>query len=424
VEPDAKPNDNDETLDPNLIMPTFEYIALDTSGKQMRGSIAAESSSAARRRLRTRQLHATNLRPISEAARTRRLEWRQVFKSRRRRLVLDFTRQLGTMIDAEIKLTEALGVLISQTQDTKLSQVIQNIRDQVMSGESLADGLKQYPEWFDPIYVSMVRVGEATGNIGRSLKLLGDYMGKRIRLEAKVKAALTYPAFLVVVCISVIVILMTFVVPRITRIITESGRTVPAITSFLMGTSNILLDWWWLILLGFFGGVYLIRRLLAGTKGKLFLDRTLLKIPVIGEIIRQNIVARFTSTLAALMRSGMPMADALKVVSNVTGNAVMTEAINRSRERIIAGADIATPLRNSQVVDPATAHMIAVGERAGELESMLATISETLEENTDITVQRISSVIEPCVIVIMAIIVALIVFGTMWPILQLSDIKM
>ena len=122
-------------------MPTFEYIALDTGGKQARGSIAAESSSAARRLLRTRQLHATKLRPISEAARTGRLEWRQIFKGRRRRLILDFTRQLGTMINAEIKLTEALGVLISQTQDNKLSQVIQNIRDQVISGESLADGL-------------------------------------------------------------------------------------------------------------------------------------------------------------------------------------------------------------------------------------------------------------------------------------------
>ena len=405
-------------------MPTFEYIALDTGGKQKRGSIAAESSPAARRLLRTRQLHATKLRPISEAARTGRLEWRQIFKGRRRRIVLDFTRQLGTMIDAEIKLTEALGVLISQAQDNKLSQVIQNIRDQVMSGESLADGLKQYPEWFDPIYVSMVRVGEVTGNLARSLKLLGDYMGKRIRLEAKVKSALTYPAFLVVICIIVIIILMTFVVPRITRIITESGKTVPAITSFLMGTSDLLLNWWWLILIGLGGGIYLVRRSLAGKKGRIFLDRTFLKIPVIGEIIRQNIVARFTSTLAALMRSGMPMADALQVVSNVTGNAVMTQAITSSRERIIAGADIATPLRNSKVVDPATAHMIAVGERSGELESMLVTISETLEENTDITVQRISSVIEPCVIVIMAVIVAFIVFGTMWPILQLSNIKM
>jgi len=404
-------------------MPTFEYVALDTRGKQSRGSIAAESSAAARRLLRTRQLHATQLRPISEAARARRFEWRQIFKSRRRRVVLDFTRQMATMIDAEIKLTEALGVLIGQSQDAKLSQVIQNIRDQVMSGESLADGLKQYPEWFDPIYVSMVRVGEVTGNLGRSLKLLGDYMGKRTRLETKVKAALTYPAFLIVVCICVIVILMTFVVPRITRIIAESGNTVPAITTFLMKSSNLMLNWWWLLLLGLFGGIYLIRRLLAGKKGRLFLDRTVLKIPVIGEIMRQNIVARFTSTLAALMRSGMPMSDALKVVADVTGNAVMTQAINQARERIIAGADIATPLRNSQVVDPATAHMIAVGERAGELESMLVTISETLEENTDITVQRISSVIEPCVIVIMAVIVALIMFGTMWPILQLSNIK-
>lgn len=405
-------------------MPTFEYLALDRSGRQQRGSIAAESSAAARGLLRSRQLHATKLRPVSEAARSRRLEWGQIFKARRRRRVLDFTRQMATMIEAEIKLTEALGVLIGQFGDPKFSQVIQNIRDQVIAGESLADGLKQYPEWFDPIYVSMVRVGEVTGNLGRSLRLLGDYLAKRIRLEAKVKSALVYPAFLVVICILVIIILMTFVVPRITRIIEESGRQIPQITSLLMGVSDLFIRWWWLILLGVLVGAYLVRRGLHSARGRLILDRFMLRLPVIGQIVRQSVVARFTSTLAALMRSGMPMADALKIVAQVTGNAVMTRAIDHSRERIIAGADIATPLRNSKVVDPAVAHMIAVGERSGELEGMLTTIAESMEENTDMTVQRISSVIEPCVIVIMAIVVGLIMFGTLWPILELSSIQL
>ena len=232
-------------------MPTFEYLALDTSGKQKRGSIAAESPAAARRQLRTRHLHATKLRPVSEAARARGWEPSKIFRGRRRHVLLEFTRQLGTMIDADVNLTESLGVLISHTGDQKLAQVVQNVRDQVVAGDSLADSLKQFPEWFDPIYIAMVRVGEVTGNIARSLKILADYMSKRQRLEAKIKSALAYPIILIVISLLVIVVLMTFVVPKITDIITKSGRPLPLITTVLMNFSNMLLNWWWLILIIF-----------------------------------------------------------------------------------------------------------------------------------------------------------------------------
>jgi general secretion pathway protein F len=403
-------------------MPTFEYIALDAKGKQTRGSVAAESAAAARSVLRNRRVHATRLRPVSEAAHTRGLEWSRMFRARRRREVLEFTRQLGTMVEADIKLTEALGVLIAQTADSRLGQIIQNIRDQVVAGETLVDGLKQYPDWFDPIYVSMIRVGEVTGNLGRTLNLLADYLSKRLRLEAKIKSALTYPAFLVVVCVVVIIILMTFVVPKITNIITASGRSVPGITQFLIGVSSLFVNWWWALLLGFALSWYLLHRLVAMPKGRLFFDRMLLRLPVLGKILRQSVVARFTSTLATLIRSGLPIAESLETVAEVTGNSVMTEAIHRSRERIVAGADIATPLRESKVIDPAVAHMIAVGERTGELEAMLVTIAESMEENADISVQRISSVIEPCVIVIMAVVVGFIMFATLMPILEVPNL--
>ena len=403
-------------------MPTFEYIALNLQGKQSRGSIAAESPAAARRVLRNRQLHATKLRSISEAARERHFDPRQFFRARRRRLLLDLTRQLGTMINAEIKLTEALEVLIAQTSDDKLAQAVQNIRDQVISGETLADGLKQYSEWFDPTYVAMVHIGEVTGNLGRSLSLLSTFLAKKQRLDAKIKSALTYPAILVVISLFVIVFLMTVVVPNITRIIVESGREVPGITRFLMGFSDFLISWWYLVLLGLGVIWYFFSRSLQSTKGRLYFDQLLLRIPVLGDLIRQSVVARFTSTLAALIRSGMPMAESLKIVAQVTGNAIMTGAINRARERIIAGADIATPLRESNVVDPAVAHMISVGERTGELESMLVTIAETMEENTDVSVQRISAVIEPLVIVVMAVVVGFIMFATLLPILRIANI--
>jgi len=403
-------------------MPTFEYLALDAKGKQTRGSIAAESAAAARKQLRTRRLHTTKLKPISESAQQRKWDFRRAFGSRRRHILLDFTRQLGTMIEADIKLTESLGILITQARDEKFSQLIQNIRDQVIAGESFADAIEGYKEWFDPIYIAMVRVGEVTGNLARPLNLLADYMAKRQRLETKVKAALTYPAILMVICIFVVIILMTFVVPRITGIIVSANKSIPMVTSILIGISNIIKGWWWAIILGIILVVWLFRRILATTRGRLMFDQFIIKAPIIGEVMRLSIVARFTSTLAALIRSGLPMADCLQVVAKVTGNSVMSVAVERARERIIAGADVATPLRESKVVDPTVAHMISVGERTGELEKMLLTIAESMEESTDIIVQRLSSIVEPVIIVFMAVLVGFIIYGTLMPIFEMAKL--
>jgi len=404
-------------------MPTFEYIALNPSGKQTRGNIVAESPVAARHLLRSRKLHTTKLRSISELAHRGNSKFFQVFtQGKRNRKILEFTRQLATMIQANIQLTEALSVLTMQIPDPKFNQVIQTVKDRVLAGESLADCLIDYPNWFDPIYVAMIRVGEVTGNLARSLKLLADYKSKRIRFEAKIKAALTYPAILVVVAVIVTVVLMTWVVPKLTGIILSSGRDLPTITLMLMWFSDTLIHYWWLILIFLAGTWWIFQRILATDKGRFFFDRLILKVPVIGELIRQSVVARFTSTLAALIRSGLPMADSLKIVANVTGNKVMGRAVHLARERIMAGSDIATPLRNSKLIDASVAHMISVGERTGEMEEMLLTISEGIEESTDIRIQRISSVIEPAVIVLMAVVIGFILLATLLPILQVSNI--
>jgi len=402
-------------------MPTFEYKALDNAGKHARGSIAAESASAARKLLRNRRLHATHLRAVRETSHVRGFRLNQLFTARRRRTVLEFTRQLSVMINADVKLTEALQVLITQANDPNFVQVLQNIRDQLLAGENLADGIKEYPEWFDAIFVAMVRVGEATGNLGRSLKLLVDHISKRHRLESKVKSALVYPAILVVICIAATIFLMTVVVPKLSKIIVASGRELPDITQFMMGISNFLINYWLFMIIAFFALWWLFRRTLASPKGRLAFDRFILKVPVLGELIRQSVVARFATTLAALIKSGMPMADGLKVVAEVTGNAVMNSAVKEARERIISGSDIATPLQQSNVVDPTVAHMITVGERTGELESMLITIAEGIEETTDTLVLRISSVIEPIIIVVMAIIVGFIIYAVILPIMQVAD---
>ena len=258
-------------------MPTFEYIAIDHTGKQCRGSVVGETAGAARHQLRQQKIHATELKPVSESAANTKFEMASIFGARRRRDVLDFTRQLSTMIDANVQLTEALSVLASQATDPKLKQVIQNICDQVLAGESFTDCLKQYPNWFDKIYLSMVRVGEVTGNLGKTLLLLSDYMGKRQRIETKIKSALVYPAILVIISLMVTVILMTFVVPKLTRIITSSGKRPPAVTQFLMDTSDFLIDYWWLLCFVMGVGFWLFRRWVALPKGRLIFDRFKLK---------------------------------------------------------------------------------------------------------------------------------------------------
>ncbi len=402
-------------------MPTYEYIALDHTGKQKRGNVVGDSPGAARRTLRGQRLHVKELHPVSESAQAAGAGF-SLSKGRRRRDVLEITRQLATMIKANVQLTEALAVLSSQAIDPKLTQVLQSIRDQVLSGDSFADCIKQYPGWFDTIYLSMVRVGEATGNLGSTLNILVEYMAKRQQLEGKIKSALVYPIILVIMCVAVTLTLMTFVVPRITSIIQSAGKQPPAITQFLINTSKFLTDYGWLMVLCSVPIFWLFMKSLQTEKGRFAFDRFKLKIPVIGELIRQSVVARFATTLAALIRSGMPMADSLQVVSEVTGNAVMTRAVNNARERIMAGADVATPLRESGVVDIATSHMISVGERTGELEDMLVSVAIGIEETTDIRVQRISSVIEPVVIVVMAMIVGFIIIATMLPIFEISNI--
>jgi general secretion pathway protein F len=403
-------------------MPTYEYVALDAGGKEQRGNVAAESASAARRQLRNRRLHASKIRPISEAARAGGIGFGRFFQARRRRDVLEFTRQVATMIEAEVKLTEALGVMISQAKGTAMAQVLQNIRDQVLAGESLADSMKEFPGWFDTIYIAMVRVGEVTGNLGRSFNLLSDYIGKRHRLESKLKSAMIYPMILVILAGVVTTFLMTFVVPKIANIIQQSGRELPTATQILINISHALTAYWWVIVGGVLLIVWLFRRSLATTRGRLAFDKATLKIPLIGELIRQGVVARFATTLAALIRSGMPVADSLQVAADVSGNEVMARAIRTSRERIISGADIATPLQESRVVGPAVAHMIAVGERTGELEKMLLTIAGSIEETTDIRIQRLSSVIEPVIIIVMAVVVGFIMVATLLPILQVTNI--
>ena len=405
-------------------MPRYHYTAIATSGKKVKGSITAESPYAARKQLRVRSIHPSSITQVSSRSESKAALF-SIFAKSSKSQIIDFTNQMATLLNSGIKLTEALSVLTLQVSDVRFKNAIVDIRDRVVTGESFTDALSDYSDFFDVIYVSMVRVGEVTGSLGLSLATISGFMEKRRRVESKVMTAMVYPMVLIVFCLAAIIVLTTTVIPKIGEQIKRSGQELPGITKLLMGVGHVLTSWWVLVVIGAIVGiVWGLRQFLKTSRGAYMRDKFLLSLPMFGPLIKQRVVARFASTLSTLLSSGLAMAESLRVVAEVTGNSLMKKAIQQARERILAGADIATPLRDSGVIDPAIAHMVAVGEKSGELELMLKNISDNLEASTDVVIERLGAAIEPVIIIIMAAIVGLIAYATILPILEVSTGKL
>ena len=404
-------------------MPTYQYMAIGPGGKKVKGTIAAESAYAARRQLRVRSIHPSSIAEVatkSHHSRSFSLSLRKVKKSQ----IVDFTKQMALLLNSGIKLTEALSVLTMQVSDERFRNAISDIRDRVMTGESFADALKDYHQFFDVIYVSMIHVGEVTGNLAASMSTIAGFMEKRQRVESKVITAMVYPIVLVCFCLAAVLILTTKVIPSIGSQIERMGQELPWITAQLMSVSRVLSSWKIVLV---FGAVmlviYVLRKFFGTERGAFLRDKALLSLPLFGPLIKQRVVARFTATLSTLLGSGLAMAESLRVVSEVTGNVLMKKAVQTARERILSGADIASPLRDSGVISPAVAHMVSIGEKSGELEVMLRNISDDLESQTDVVIERLSAAVEPVIIIFLAAIVGVNAYATIMPILKVSDIQ-
>jgi general secretion pathway protein F len=405
-------------------MPRYTYIAIAADGKKAKGTIVAESPYAARKQLRIRSIHPTSINELG-AAEEGKSTIASVFTRTGKKQIIDFTKQMATLLNSGIKLTESLTVLTMQAPDTRFKNALTDIRDRVITGESLTDAMKDYDDYFDIIYVSMVRVGEVTGSLGTVFGTIGNFMGKRQKVESKIITAMVYPAILMIFAVVVVLILTTFVIPKIGAQLVASKQELPWITKQLMNVSYIMTSWWVLLVIAvIIGMVWGLKRFFNTQRGAFMRDKFLLWLPLFGPLIKQRVVSRFASTLSTLLGSGLSMAESFRIVGEVTGNTLMKRAIEQARERILAGADVATPLRDSGVIDPSIAHMVTVGEKSGELENMLKNISDGLEENTDIVIERLSAAVEPVVIVFIAVIVGIIALAIMLPILKISQMAM
>jgi general secretion pathway protein F len=399
-------------------MSRFSYTAIGSSRKTEKGILTAESAFAARKHLRAKGLHPTDIRELASTENRRRFA---LFGRSTRGAVTAFTKELSTMLSAGIKLTDALTVLITQVSDVGLRSAITDIRDRVVTGESFTETLTEYERYFDVIYVSMMRVGEVTGTLDMSLSTMSAFMEKRQRLEAKMTTVMIYPAMLIVGCIAAVLVITIKVIPVIAEQIAKTGQELPWITKALVASAHLLTSWWVIpILAVFFAIGWGYKKLMRMEKGAWWRDKILLNLPGVGPLVKQRIVSRFASTLATLLGAGLSMAESLRVVSQVTGNKIMNEAVKQARDRILAGADIATPLRDSGVIDPSVAHMVSVGEKSGELEHMLKIISENLDASSDLVVERLSAAIEPVIIVVMALVIGVIAYATMIPLIKFS----
>jgi len=409
-------------------VPIYEYRALRTAGDEVTGVVDADTGRDARRKLRDRGVFVTQLAEVRRARTDRQGRLVAALGSfvRRRRTeeVVIITRQCATLVAAGVPLVDVLTVVIDQAGNRRLEIVLHDVRDKVVKGRSLADALALHPEYFSDMYVNMVRAGEASGRLASIFDSLAEYGERRASLKGRVTAALIYPAVLSLVSVAVVLFLVTRVVPRFAGLLARAGKALPLPTAILMGLSSFIREKFWLILLVLVGLVILWKALLRWEPFRRGVDGLKLRLPLIGDLNRKQLVSYFATALGTLLASGIRVSEALGIVRRVMENRVFASAIDELNEEIRAGRDIATTLRGSGVFPPLVSYMIAVGERTGRLEEMLRLIARTYEQEISLTLAKLVAVVEPAIVVVMAGVVAFIVVAILLPILSLSQIAL
>jgi general secretion pathway protein F len=415
-------------------MPIFEYRALTTTGKPRKGVVDADTPREARTKLRTDHLHVTDMWEVDAKEKKtaeegsgrllglvpRRIQLPKFERALKVRDLATFTRQFSTLLRSGIQLADALRALVEQCSNREFEKVLRNIKEEITAGNNLAESMAKHPRYFSDLYVNMVRAGEASGNLDVVLTRVADYLQKQANLRGKVVAALTYPCIMMFVGMAVVIFLMSYVVPRITQILVERNKPLPLVTEILMAVSVFVQNFWWVLGIGFLAFLLLLRALLASEAGRLKFDTFLLKMPIFGQLFAKQAISRFALTFSTLLKSGLPALDALKIVSLVVNNARLTTVINDIHARIIEGADIATPIKKSKVFPPMVGYMVSVGEQSGQLEDVLDRLSESYEEELDLSIQRLTAMIEPVIIVLLAGVVAFIIAAVLLPLLDFS----
>lgn len=403
-------------------MPVFSYRAFTSSGSATSGMLDADSAVAARARLREMGLVPTEVAEAVVAASTdRRSPFERFFAPRipERELAL-FTRQMAVLLAAGMPLVEGLEAVMEQIDNAQLGGVVLRLKEDVSQGKSYSDALGRYPRWFSKMYVNMVRAGEAAGALDTVLDRLADYQDRRVKVQRRVRAAVTYPIVMSTVGFAVLVFLMTYIVPNVTRIFLELERDLPLPTRILLAVSGFVHAWWWAMIPAAIGGGFLLRGYLRTDAGRALWDTVRLRLPIIRRLTLSLVISRFTRTLGTLLASGVPLLEAMNIVRSVVNHTRFEQAIEQAQAGVRKGDDLAGALRRSASFPPMVLHMIALGERSAELEQMLMRAAETAEDELEADLTALVSLLEPAMIILMGAAVGFIVLAILLPIFDLN----
>lgn len=404
-------------------MAIYEYRAIDLQGKNTKGLIDADTTQDAFQKLRRQNIFPTDLKPSAAVKKFSKYLFFQPAKPKAKsKEITLLTRQLATLLKAGLPLMQALSTLIDQIEAVQVKKIFIEIREKVKGGMSLSKAISEHPRLFSKLFVHMVRAGEASGSLDLVLLRLAIYMEKKSRQRNKIMSALAYPIFMLLIGIAVVVFLLMYVIPTITGLFIEMQQSLPLPTRLLIQTSDFLKVFWGPLLLIIFILFFSFQKYRNTAEGGLFIDRNLLKIPLIGELLRKIDAARFTQTLGTLIYSGIPILDALGIVKEVIANRVIAKVVDEARHSLQEGEELAVPLKKHKVFSPMVTDMIAIGEKSGQLEEMLTNITENYENEIDMTINSLTSLLEPVIILLMGTIVAFIVLSILLPIFEMNQI--
>ena len=417
-------------------MSMWAYKGIASTGKTVGGVRDAESPKVLRQLLRKEGVIVTECEPSKQGASagskaagaggkglSKEVDLGGILGGVKKGEVANFTRQLATLLRSGIALAEALTTLFEQTENVRFKVPLGEVRTMVNEGSSLGDALAKHPKIFEELYVSMVRAGEIAGNLDEVLNRLADFLEGSQKLKSKVQSAMIYPLVMVVVGVVIMGVLMVAVIPEITKMFKSQNKTLPINTRFLIWVADTLRDYLFFIVAGWALAIWGFMAWKKSPGGQPTWHRFVLKLPQVGDLARKVNVARFARTLSTMLQAGVPMLRALDTAKQIMGNVIMRKAVEDAKQAVTEGESLAVTLKRSGQFPIMMTHMVAVGERAGQLEQMLERVAETYENEVDMRLTRVTGLLEPLMLVGMGGTVAFIVFSILQPIMAMGQFK-
>lgn len=397
-------------------MPIFDYKARNKMGRKIKGDLDAPTLDMAENILRKKGLQDIKVKPKPKDL----FEGTFLEKGVSSRDMVVFSRQFATMINSGVPILQALQIMCEQTENDKLRHALFDIRNNIESGSSLYDAMKKYPDVFDTLYTNMVDAGETGGVLDTVLLRLSEYIEKAASLKAKVKGAMIYPTVVLIVALLVVAIILLFVIPSFEKVFANFGGALPAPTQFVVNLSDLVQEKFFWLVGGLAAFIVGFRLFYKWERGRILVDTWILFFPVIGRLLRIAAVAKFSRTLSTMIASGVPILDSLDIVSRTSGNKTVELGVLKARDSIAEGQTIAEPLEETGVFPPMVIHMISIGETTGALDNMLEKIADFYDDEVDVAVDALTSMIEPIMIVFLGVVVGGMVVSMYLPIFNIA----